>query len=174
MMKIAVSIISVCVLVTMLMSLPIWSEAQPGGKGGKGGRPPGPPEEAVAACEGKSEGDSCEFASPRGDEISGTCRSIEEQLACAPEGAQAVNARREMTQKAVLNAAKTEAGVRQHDVDGSSPDRFSKPVRAQRGFHRSASFSLPKSSKLKCALLVFTRQIHLDRVLVTKHHLMLF
>jgi hypothetical protein len=86
MMKIAVSIISVSVLIAMLMTLPIWSEAQPGGRGGKGGRPPGPPEEAVAACEGKNEGDRCEFTSPCDQTISGICRSIEEQLACVPEG----------------------------------------------------------------------------------------
>lgn len=86
-MKLTVSIVSVCIFVATLMMLPMWLEAQPGGGGGKGGRPPqGPPQEAIAACEGKSEGDSCEFTGPRDDTISGICRSIEEQLTCAPEG----------------------------------------------------------------------------------------
>jgi hypothetical protein len=90
-MKLAVSIVSVCILIAVtFMTLPLWSEAQPGGGNGggrEGGRPPqGPPQEAIAACEGLNEGDSCEFTSPRGDTIGGICRSIEEQLACAPEG----------------------------------------------------------------------------------------
>ncbi len=97
MMKLAVSILSVCILVAALMTLPMWSEAQPGGGGNGGGRnddggndgrrpPHGPPPEAIAACEGKSEGDSCEFTSPRDETIGGICRNIEEQLACAPKG----------------------------------------------------------------------------------------
>jgi hypothetical protein len=97
-MKLVVSIVSVCILVATFMMLPMWLEAQPGGQGGgrpqgpppeqgsEQGRPQGPPPEAVEACEGLSEGDSCEFTSPRGDTISGTCQTIEELLACVPEG----------------------------------------------------------------------------------------
>jgi hypothetical protein len=33
----------------------------------------GPPPEAYTACEGKSEGDTASFESPRGDTITGTC-----------------------------------------------------------------------------------------------------
>jgi hypothetical protein len=33
----------------------------------------GPPPEAYTACEGKSEGDTAEFTSPRGDTVTGTC-----------------------------------------------------------------------------------------------------
>jgi hypothetical protein len=53
-----------------------------------GGQPPvgnGPPQEAVNACSGLSENSTCQFTTPRG-EVSGTCRSIAGQLACAPEG----------------------------------------------------------------------------------------
>jgi hypothetical protein len=44
----------------------------------------GPPDEAIAACEGLSEGDPCEFESPMGT-ITGTCLMIpEDVLACVP------------------------------------------------------------------------------------------
>jgi hypothetical protein len=33
----------------------------------------GPPPEAYCACEDKSEGDTSEFISPRGDTVTGTC-----------------------------------------------------------------------------------------------------
>jgi len=52
-------------------------------------RPPGggPPPEAKQACSGKSEGDSCGFTSPRGDEIKGDCRTVKNgDFACVPEG----------------------------------------------------------------------------------------
>ncbi|HEY6280517.1 MAG TPA: hypothetical protein VIW72_01815, partial [Burkholderiales bacterium] len=58
-----------------------------------GGSPPGngqgrmrqPPAEAITACAGLSSGSQCRFISPRGDEISGTCRSPAGGLACVPE-----------------------------------------------------------------------------------------
>lgn len=37
------------------------------------GRQQGPPPEAYSACDGKSEGDTASFESPRGDTITGTC-----------------------------------------------------------------------------------------------------
>ena len=40
---------------------------------GRGGGHQGPPPEAYTACEGKSEGDTAEFTSPRGDTVTGTC-----------------------------------------------------------------------------------------------------
>ncbi len=69
---------------------------QPGGLQEPGrppeaGRQPGhqgqgrPPQEAIDACRGKNQGNSCQFTSPHGA-ITGTCRSIGNQLACAPEG----------------------------------------------------------------------------------------
>ena len=56
---------------------------------GEGQRRPhgGPPPEAKEACSGKSEGDSCGFTSPRGDEIKGDCRTVRNgDFACVPEG----------------------------------------------------------------------------------------
>jgi hypothetical protein len=44
-----------------------------------------PPQEAIAACTDLSEGAPCSFQSPQGP-ISGTCRRIQDQLACVPEG----------------------------------------------------------------------------------------
>lgn len=47
----------------------------------------GPPPEAKEACNGKNEGDSCGFTSPRGDEIKGDCRTVKNgEFACVPEG----------------------------------------------------------------------------------------
>lgn len=52
------------------------------GPSGKGA----PPQEAVDACSGKLEKDSCKINTPRGL-LTGACRSIEDQLACVPKGA---------------------------------------------------------------------------------------
>lgn len=46
----------------------------------------GPPAEAISACDGSSEGSDCNFSGPRGDTISGSCRSHNDQLACTPSG----------------------------------------------------------------------------------------
>jgi Spy/CpxP family protein refolding chaperone len=43
-----------------------------------------PPKEAVDACTGKAEGDSCSFTAQKGAE-SGMCKPSGEQLACAPD-----------------------------------------------------------------------------------------
>jgi len=48
-------------------------------------RPPRPPKEAIDACIGKKEGDSCEFRTPDGKTIRGTCRRINGILACVPD-----------------------------------------------------------------------------------------
>ena len=44
-----------------------------------------PPQEAVAACTGKAEGDTCEFTTSLRGLESGTCALSQEQLACAPQ-----------------------------------------------------------------------------------------
>jgi hypothetical protein len=44
-----------------------------------------PPAEAIGACAGQSSGSRCRFISPRGDEITGTCRMPGDALACVPE-----------------------------------------------------------------------------------------
>lgn len=43
-----------------------------------------PPQEAVTACEGKSEGDKVSFETPHGDTVEGTCKLIQEQLVAVP------------------------------------------------------------------------------------------
>ncbi|MDP5031942.1 MAG: hypothetical protein NWQ54_01195 [Paraglaciecola sp.] len=43
-----------------------------------------PPPEAIAACEGKSAGDTVSFETPRGDTLEGTCQKIDEQLVAVP------------------------------------------------------------------------------------------
>ncbi len=61
--------------------------AQPKGRGGDRGHRRGPPAEALQACEGLSENDSCAFESDRGT-VEGICRLSPEgqpPLACAPE-----------------------------------------------------------------------------------------
>ncbi len=51
--------------------------------GGASGRQP--PAQAVNACGGLSSGSACRFDSPRGDRISGVCRSVARVLACVPQ-----------------------------------------------------------------------------------------
>ena len=48
-----------------------------------GGSAPMPPAEAISACSGMTDGAGCSFQTPQGT-ISGTCRSIESQIACVP------------------------------------------------------------------------------------------
>ncbi len=45
----------------------------------------GPPQEAIDACDGKSDGDSVSFETPHGDTVSGTCAEINNQLVAVPE-----------------------------------------------------------------------------------------
>jgi hypothetical protein len=56
-------------------------------------RPPPPrepPPAAIDACAGAASGDACSFDTPRGDELSGTCRLVgpddDQILACVPKG----------------------------------------------------------------------------------------
>jgi hypothetical protein len=43
-----------------------------------------PPEEAKNACVNRTENNSCTFQTPQGI-IEGTCRNIQNELACVPE-----------------------------------------------------------------------------------------
>jgi len=65
-------------------------EFMPVGDEGNGndGMRRGPPAEAVAACNGGGDGSACAFTSPRGDQISGTCRAPPgmQGLVCVPVG----------------------------------------------------------------------------------------
>src|SRR4030067_667689 len=51
-----------------------------------GGKPKGPPQEAIDACADMSEGDTVQFATPRGDTVSGICLEIRGGLIAVPEG----------------------------------------------------------------------------------------
>ena len=55
-------------------------------EGPEGRGPMGPPPEAYEACAGKSEGDTVEMKTPRGDTIKAVCRAIRGKLAAVPEG----------------------------------------------------------------------------------------
>jgi hypothetical protein len=70
----------------VLMSATAWAYSEDGERGRRRGRR-GPPEEAVTACEDKTEGEACAFTVPRRD-IEGTCESMRrsEEVACVPEG----------------------------------------------------------------------------------------
>ena len=72
---------STVLFLSLALLLPASSYAFGGGKG----RQQGPPPEAIAACEGKSVGDSVTFTDPRGGSHEGTCQEIDGQLAAAPE-----------------------------------------------------------------------------------------
>ncbi|MFT3734958.1 MAG: hypothetical protein QM776_08040 [Rhodocyclaceae bacterium] len=49
-----------------------------------GVRPPGPPPEAIAACQGKSEGAKVTFKGRSGESMEGICRTIDGKLAAVP------------------------------------------------------------------------------------------
>jgi hypothetical protein len=66
---------------------PMQQQQQMPQNGSVGMPPVRPPEEAIDACRGKSDGDTCGFTSPRGDEISGVCQTpLQNLLACIPAG----------------------------------------------------------------------------------------
>ncbi len=54
---------------------------QGGGQNGQGGRTP--PQEAISACSGLTENTACQISLPN-QTISGTCQTIQQQLACVP------------------------------------------------------------------------------------------
>ncbi len=45
-----------------------------------------PPQEAINACSGSNEGDSCQFVGAQGQTVVGTCLTVVNVLACVPEG----------------------------------------------------------------------------------------
>lgn len=51
----------------------------------QGGRGFGPPPEAFKACEGKTAGSAAQFTDPRGETVTGTCRSDGERLVLRPD-----------------------------------------------------------------------------------------
>ena len=81
-------VIALIVMLTLGFGIRLEISAQPGqgsqGKRPERGRPPQPPQEAIDACNGKSDGTTCEFTSPHGNAITGTCQTIQSQSACVP------------------------------------------------------------------------------------------
>lgn len=64
------------------------SDAHPPMHENGGERPHGPPPEALDACKDKKANDSCQFSSPRGDGVTGTCWAPQgKPLACKPANA---------------------------------------------------------------------------------------
>jgi hypothetical protein len=69
---------------------------QKGGSGAGQSQQQGAPAEALSACQGKNEGDSCEINMPQKDnsanssKVSGTCKKAPsgDQLSCMPQGGQ--------------------------------------------------------------------------------------
>lgn len=55
-------------------------------RGQQGARTGTPPQEAINACSAGNEGNACSFQGMRGETVSGSCRSVGEQLACVPSG----------------------------------------------------------------------------------------
>ena len=47
---------------------------------------PRPPREAIDACSSADEGDRCSFEGRRGEDVTGTCRELGDDLACVPAG----------------------------------------------------------------------------------------
>jgi len=62
---------SALVLGSFLMALHLHTADPAMARGGGGHQ--GPPPESYTACEGKSQGDTASFESPRGDTVTGTC-----------------------------------------------------------------------------------------------------
>jgi hypothetical protein len=62
------------------------ARATPDSASAPGGRPPGPPPEAIAACQGKTEGTQVSFVTRRADTLTGVCQKMGDVLAARPAG----------------------------------------------------------------------------------------
>jgi hypothetical protein len=90
------------------------------GQGNGGGTPPA---EAIAACSGKAENDTCSFTDQNGDHT-GTCKTTDNQLACAPDqgtgtGGQSVNNGNQQGS----NGSQTDANGNSYNVDQAISDK---------------------------------------------------
>ncbi len=79
---------NICTLGAVLLTLAISSIALAMDDRGedreqRGRKPPGV---AIDACLEAAEAGACSFEGRRGEQLSGTCELIQEQLACVPEG----------------------------------------------------------------------------------------
>jgi Protein of unknown function (DUF1566) len=59
---------------------PVTGQVKQGGQTSPGGSPP---QVAIDACSSSAQGAACQFSAPRGS-VNGTCRQIQQQLACVP------------------------------------------------------------------------------------------
>ena len=73
--------LKVTLIVSLISLMPMIVTAA-GNKGQD--RPQGPPPEAIAACKGKSVGDSVTFTGRRGETLEATCQEKDSQLAAVP------------------------------------------------------------------------------------------
>ena len=76
--------LTLAILTLTFLVLPVQASSAQERKPRPGG-PPGPPPEAYTACEGKTEGDTAEFVSPRGDTVTGTCEVEGDRLVLRPD-----------------------------------------------------------------------------------------
>jgi len=86
------------------------------------GQPPQrkmPPKEIVDACVGKNQNDACEFAAPHGT-VTGICRTMHNQLSCAPKGAPG----RDRHKPGEFQPASPAGG---HQIQGQQPQRRMPP-----------------------------------------------
>ncbi len=80
----AVKGVAIIILLALLSVVTACANSSRDG-GGRGGQQ-GPPPEAIAACEGKAQGDSVSFEGRKGESLTGTCELINDQLVAVPEG----------------------------------------------------------------------------------------
>jgi hypothetical protein len=74
------------VLIALLaVALPISSWASYGTEGER--RPPEPPQQAIDACQEKTEGTKVEISAPDGGTVSMVCKQMGSRLVAVPEGA---------------------------------------------------------------------------------------
>ncbi len=78
----------ICTLgaVLLMLSISFVATAIDDGAKGRQGRGQKPPAVALEACSGVAEAGTCSFEGRRGEQLSGTCETIQDQLACVPEG----------------------------------------------------------------------------------------
>ncbi|GAC16128.1 hypothetical protein [Aliiglaciecola lipolytica] len=74
------SVVTMLILSAVITSPLALAKPDREGRGGK------PPPEAFEACEGKSEGDEVSFTTPRGDNITASCKTMQNELVAVPEG----------------------------------------------------------------------------------------
>jgi hypothetical protein len=73
----------VILVATTIISVSVLAQNQP--QRPTQGQSQKPPAEAIAACKGKKLNTSCRINTPQGT-VTGTCTTIQNQLACTPQG----------------------------------------------------------------------------------------